>query len=286
MQIIYMGKSSRKDQITKNISTVTVEKLSHSIENLPQASIEALKRKNVLLLISDLEGFEEELFMLKQMYIESCQHLAMTESLYEVVWIPIMDRSTPWTQAKQHQFENHQLSMPWYSVYHPSIINSAVIMYFQEVWQFKKKPILVALDPLGKMNILDNCIYLYGGENIDWIRKFTATAHKVAEVACIRLKILYVGKNNSEKQVRKNIYTIIMEKLSHSLQEYHQVWLFWKRLGSMWHSKMQLSCMVENDPIIQEINTLLSFDKSDEGWAVFGRGSALAKAKVKPFGSA
>ncbi|KAJ0007019.1 hypothetical protein Pint_28828 [Pistacia integerrima] len=457
LQIIYMGKSGPKDQITKNISTITVEKLSHSLENLCQvrffwerlrrmwaskkklnstvendpimqeintllcfderdegwamfcrgsamtmakseiilqslrdfdlwgtrmidndflnalncynhklllvqfmeslhldntkvlraliyaksdqlpllkgdtkkrASIEALKRKNVLLLISDLDGFEEELFMLKQMYIESCQHPAMTESLYELVWIPIMDRSTPWTQAKQHQFENHQLSMPWYSVYHPSIINSAVIMYFQEVWQFKKKPILVVLDPLGKVvnkNALhmiyvwgalafpfsstseaclwngetwridflagsinaaipiwiaiDNCICLYGGENIDWIRKFTATAHKVAEAACIRLKILYVGKNNSEKQVRKNIYTITMEKLSHSLQEYHQVWFFWKRLESMWHSKMQLSCMVENDPIMQEINTLLSFDKSEEGWAVFGRGSALAKAK-------
>ncbi|KAJ0074950.1 hypothetical protein Patl1_33356 [Pistacia atlantica] len=47
----------------------------------------------------------------------------------------------------------------------------------------------------------------------------------------------------------------------------------------MWHSKMQLGCREENDPIMQEINTLLSFDKSDEGWAMFGRGSALAKAE-------
>ncbi|KAJ0008178.1 hypothetical protein Pint_28831 [Pistacia integerrima] len=116
--------------------------------------------------------------------------------------------------------------MLWYSVYYPSIIDPAVIMYIQEVWQFKKKPILAALDPLGNVvnnNALhmiyiwegltfpfystsgawlwkgetwridflagsinaaipiwitiDNCICLYGGENRDWIRKFTATAH-------------------------------------------------------------------------------------------------------------
>ncbi|KAJ0074735.1 hypothetical protein Patl1_33304 [Pistacia atlantica] len=41
--------------------------------------------------------------------------------------------------------------MPWYSVYDPSIIGPAVIMYIEQVWQFKKEPILVVLDPQGNV---------------------------------------------------------------------------------------------------------------------------------------
>lgn len=48
----------------------------------------------------------------------------------------------------------------------------------------------------------------------------------------------------------------------------------------MWHSKVQHGKSVENDPIMQEIMTMLSFDGSEQGWAVISRGSAeMAKAK-------
>lgn len=110
-----------------------------------------LRRKNVLLLIADLDVSNEEISMLEQMYQESRQHPSRTESQYDVVWIPVVDRSTPWTQQKQEQFESLQNQMPWYSVYNHAMIDPAVIKYIKEVWQFKKKAILVVLDPLGKV---------------------------------------------------------------------------------------------------------------------------------------
>ncbi|KAK9276447.1 hypothetical protein L1049_005980 [Liquidambar formosana] len=48
----------------------------------------------------------------------------------------------------------------------------------------------------------------------------------------------------------------------------------------MWHSKVQHGRSVENDPIMQEIMTMLSFDGSEQGWAVITKGSGdMAKAK-------
>lgn len=124
---------------------------------------------------------------------------------------------------------------------------------------------------------------MYGGEDIDWIRKFTVTADAVARAANIQLEMLYVGKSNPREKVRKNNDIIKAENLSHTLQDLTMIWFFWVRLESMWHSKVQYNRTVENDSIMQEIVTMLSFDGSDQGWAVISRGSGggdeIAKAK-------
>ncbi|KAJ0075848.1 hypothetical protein Patl1_33315 [Pistacia atlantica] len=231
-----------------------------------RVSIEALKNKIVLLLISDMYITDEQLFILKKMYITNDPTRVGNQC--EMVWIPVVDRSTPWTHAKQDQFETRELRMPWYSVYHPLMIDIAVIMYIQEVWQFKKNPIIVVLHPQGKVvnsNALpmiqiwggpafpftsskeaelwahetwtfeflagfiyaaipiwraeDNYMCLYGGGNMDWIKKFTITAQGVAEATRIKLQILYVGKSNPGERIRENISIITVEKLSYSLQD-------------------------------------------------------------------
>jgi len=121
---------------------------------------------------------------------------------------------------------------------------------------------------------------LYGGEDIEWIRKFTVTAKDVASRAGITLEMLYVGKSNPREKVRKNNSIITTEKLSHILPDLTLIWFFWVRLESMWHSKVQHKRTVENDTIMQEIVTMLSFDGSDQGWAVISRGPGdMAKAK-------
>lgn len=121
---------------------------------------------------------------------------------------------------------------------------------------------------------------MYGGEDIEWIRKVTATAKEVASKAAITLEMLYVGKCNPREKVRENNVIIKNEKLSHVLPDLTLIWFFWVRLESMWHSKVQLKRTVENDAIMQEIMTMLSFDGSDQGWAVISRGPAdMAKAK-------
>ncbi|KAL5829285.1 hypothetical protein ACOSQ3_018753 [Xanthoceras sorbifolium] len=296
--------------------------------NRRRVSLDVLRRKNVLLLISDLDVSNDELFILEQMYQESRQHPTRTESQYEVVWMPIVDRTTPWTEAKQQQFESLQNMMSWYSIHHPSMVDPAVIRYVKEFWHFNKRPVLVVLDLQGKVvntNALhmmwiwgslafpftsareealwreeswrlelladtvdtaiplwiaeEKFVCLYGGEDMEWIRKFTMTAQAVAKVAGIQLELLYVGKSNPKEKVRKNMSTIAVEKLSHTLQQIPLIWFFWVRLESMWHSKMKYGKSAENDRIMQEIVTMLSFDGSDQGWAVICRGSEMAKAK-------
>ncbi|KAJ0074885.1 hypothetical protein Patl1_33428 [Pistacia atlantica] len=129
-------------------------------------------------------------------------------------------------------------------------------------------------------------ICLYGGKNIDWIRKFSTAARAVAQAAKFPLELTYIGQSNpDEEQTGRKIAIIVLEKLSHAWEDLIMVWFFWERLESMWSSKSQLSCKIENDPIMQEIDTMLSFGPSDEGWAVFYRRSALGP-RVKPYCSA
>ncbi|KAK9675507.1 hypothetical protein RND81_11G011000 [Saponaria officinalis] len=300
-----------------------------------RVGIDALRRKNVLLLITDLDISEEELSILEQMYQESRdsrQHPGRLESHYEVVWVPVVDRTHPWTEQKQKQFENNQKMMLWYTLYHPSVLDPAVIRYIKEVWRFEKKPKLVVLDPQGRVvnpnafymmwiwgsmafpftsareealwreeswrvELLADaieplmfqwmqegkCICLYGGEDMDWISKFTATARAVAEAAQVPLEMLYVGKSNLKEKVRKINATITAQNLSHVLPDVTLVWYFWVRLESMWHSKMQHGKSIEKDPILQEIVTMLSFDASDPGWAMISLGPDMAKAKGDMF---
>ena len=52
---------------------------------------------------------------------------------------------------------------------------------------------------------------------------------------------------------------IATEKLSYSLPNIAYIWLFWFRLETTWHSKIQLGKSMKNDPIMYEIMTMLSF---------------------------
>ncbi|XP_059657798.1 protein SIEVE ELEMENT OCCLUSION B-like [Cornus florida] len=296
-----------------------------------KVSIDVLRRKNVLLFISDLELSHEEQSILEQMYNESREDPKSPERLYQVLWLPVVDRSAPWNDAKQKQFEYTQALMPWYSVAHPTLIDPAVIKYIKEVWKFNKKPLLVVLDPQGKVvnpnalhmmwiwgslafpftssreeqlwkeaetwkiellvdsidQLLSNWIIdgkyicLYGGEDVEWIRRFTNTLAAAAKMARIPLQMLYVGKSNPREKVRKINDTIAGENLSHVLPDLNVMWFFWVRLESMWHSKVQNGKTVENDPIMQEIMTMLSFDGSEQGWAVICRGASAEMAKGK-----
>lgn len=119
-------------------------------------------------------------------------------------------------------------------------------------------------------------ICLYGGEDIEWIRKFTRAARMAATALNVPLEMLYVGKRNPKERVRRCHEAIEREKLSHTFHPtdyYDYVWYFWVRLWSMWNSKKQVGTTVESDHVMQQIMDLLTFDSSDQGWAVFSRGN-------------
>ncbi|KAI9173833.1 hypothetical protein LWI28_007291 [Acer negundo] len=289
--------------------------------------IDVLRKKHVLLLISDLDISHEEIAILDHMYRES---KAGSEHYYEILWLPVVDRSIAWHEGLQQKFEQLQTMMPWYSVHHPSLIEPAVIKYIKEVLHFSKKPILVPLDPQGRVlnqnafnmlwiwrnlafpftsereealwnaeswglellvdridvNVLNwiaegKYICVYGGEDIEWIRKFTSAAKAVANAAQIALEMVYVGKSNARERLRKNVTTIMEENLSYSLTDPTSIYFFWARLESMLYSKSQHGKSVENDHIMQEVMTLLGFDGSDQGWAIFCKGTFKDVARAK-----
>ncbi|KAL2932615.1 Protein SIEVE ELEMENT OCCLUSION B [Bienertia sinuspersici] len=286
--------------------------------------VEALEGKSVLLLISDLEIPQEELTVLEAIYRDS-----RNKPEYEIVWIPIVDKSVPWTEEQQHKFEQLQSLMPWYTLHDPKIMEPAAIRYIKEVWKFAKRTILVVLDPQGNVacpnafhmffiwgnmafpftarkeevlwrdetwcleffldgidpNILNwisqgKYICVYGGEDIEWIRRFTATAKRIAQAAEIDLEMVYVGKSNAKERMKKITAIINNENLSHFWPDITSMWYFWTRLECILYSKMQQEKSVENDVIMQEVMTLLSFDGSDQSWAtMWSKPTEMARAK-------
>ena len=113
----------------------------------------------MLLLISDLDLSHLELLILEHFYSEARERPGRADSQYEIVWLPVVDRSTPWDETKENQFETFQSMMPWYSVHHPSLLDVAVIRYIKEVWHFNKKALLVVLDPQGNV-VNPNAIHM------------------------------------------------------------------------------------------------------------------------------
>lgn len=295
--------------------------------NRTRASIEVLRRKTVLLLLSDLDASPEELLVLSHIYTES---RARPELQYEIVWLPIVDRSRGWNEEQEMKFKELQAIMPWYTLHHPSLLEPAIVKFVKERWHFSKKMMLVTLDPQqGKVacpnsihmawiwgnlaypftiskeealwsveswrlelvvdgidqNLIEwmtsgKFICLYGGEDIEWIRSFTKSARSVAQRAGIDLLMMYVGKSNNKERVRRINSMVTAENLSYCLMDLTSVWYFWTRIESMFYSKMQLGKTIQEDKIMQEVLTMLSFDGSDQGWALISRGSfEMARAK-------
>ncbi|KAF5939230.1 hypothetical protein HYC85_023489 [Camellia sinensis] len=116
-------------------------------------------------------------------------------------------------------------------------------------------------------------ILVYGGNDMEWIRRLTTTARHVGQDARIPLEMVYVGKSSSKKeQIQRVNATIRAEKLSNTWME-DMIWFFWIRLESMLFSKIKLERVNNNDPLTNEIKKLLGYDKSGEGWAVLSKGS-------------
>lgn len=116
---------------------------------MKQVSVDVLRRKIVILFISDLDVSHEELMVLVQIYNDT--HHGKLERNYEVVWLPVIDKSIKWTDPMEDMFLRLSSSMPWYSLHHPSLLEPAVIRYTREVWHFQKKPLLVVLDAQGRV---------------------------------------------------------------------------------------------------------------------------------------
>ncbi|KAG2710497.1 hypothetical protein I3760_04G029900 [Carya illinoinensis] len=258
-----------------------------------RVNIDVLRRKNVLLLISSLNISQDELSILEQIYNESrpvhSTRLERLESQYELVWIPLVDRSLPWIEPMQKRFESLQSSMPWES-------GGQV---YKEKWHFRNKPILMVLDPQGRV-VSPNAIHLmwiWGSsafpftsarEEALWrdetwrlklliddidptILNWVSMARAVALAADVSLELAYVGKDSKRERVRRVLATIAVEKLGHCWQDLAMMWFFWTRLKSMlyhrdggWVVLCKGSSVVVNGHGNSILPTLVEYDKWKE----------------------
>ncbi|XP_016719771.2 protein SIEVE ELEMENT OCCLUSION B [Gossypium hirsutum] len=282
-----------------------------------EVCINVLRRKHVLLLISDLYISQEEIRVLEDVYKER-----VSSGLnYEIIWLPIVDRTTWNDDYDQEKFSKLQSIMSWYTVSQHVAIEPAVIKYIRGEWGFVKKPIAVTLSPQGKVlcpNALNmmwiwgnsafpfssekeesfwkatpwtldllvgrlepnlptwvsqqKLVCFYGGVKMEWIESFTTATKAVAEALGIGIEMVYVGKKNASERVKK-ITGLIREKELSRAWEDNNVWFFWNLLESMLYSKNQHGKTIENDVIKQEVMTMLGYDSSKNGWAVFYTGS-------------
>ncbi|KAK9926763.1 hypothetical protein M0R45_023976 [Rubus argutus] len=283
-------------------------------------NLEVLRRRHVLLLITDLSLSYEEIVILDHVYKEQ-QNRAEVE--YEFVWLPIVD-ATVWDDLKREKFEDLKSKMTWYAVHDPLIIEPPVIKFIRDYWHFDKKMIIVSLDPQGRVSsenafhmlwiwgnvafpfsderektlwnaeswrlelVADGIdqeilkwidtgkyICLFGSDDIEWIRKFTVSAKAAAREAQIPLELVYAGRSTATREkIRRVNRTIETENLGRTWPDYTSTWFFWSRLDSMRCSKAKYHKTVDNDAILREVMTLLSYDGSDHGWVMVWRGSA------------
>ena len=104
-------------------------------------------------------------------------------------------------------------------------------------------------------------IFLYGGDDIEWVRRFAATVCSVVTASGIPLEMVYVGKGSKREQVKIVTGIINVEKLNDAWQDQAMAWFFWTRLESMLFSKIQSGRVDDHDPKMKQTQKLLRYDR-------------------------
>ncbi|KAK1440922.1 hypothetical protein QVD17_06756 [Tagetes erecta] len=161
----------------------------------------------------------------------------------------------------------------WGSIAFPFTTAREEALWSEETWRLEL--LVDGVDPdILMWTREDKYILLHGGDDIEWIRKFTRSARAMASVARIPLEMFYVGKSKPRENVRRVMATISLEKLSHSVMHPTLIWYFWTRIESMLFSKIQLKHADDQDAIMLQIKKLLSYDK-DGSWGLLCHGSHI-----------
>ncbi|KAK6922311.1 Sieve element occlusion, N-terminal [Dillenia turbinata] len=118
-----------------------------------QLGISDLKNKVVMVVVSKPDILPlERLFFLVQRTGDLPSN--KEERKYQILWIPVSTSET-WNDADERSFEYLSNSLPWYSILQPWSLNSEIVNYIKQEWNFKDEPIMVVLDPQGKITNLN-----------------------------------------------------------------------------------------------------------------------------------
>lgn len=125
-------------------------------------------------------------------------------------------------------------------------------------------------------------VVLYGGDDVEWIRNFVSTTRQVKEAGHIPLEMLYAGRSNQKEQDMNNLIDMIRnDKLGEILGTASMILLFWNRIEHMKRSKIRLgSSTVGEDPVLQAVTKLQSYDQIMGKWASLFKGNELVLTGV------
>ncbi|KAJ1409429.1 Sieve element occlusion, N-terminal [Sesbania bispinosa] len=252
--------------------------------------ITVLKKKNVYLFISTLDITDEEISVLRIVY-DSIK----TNEQYKIVWIPIVEE---WSEQLHKKFEILKSKMPWYVVQNFRTI--AGYKYIKEEWHFKKKPMVVVLNPHGKVQHSNafHLIEAYGmkafpftsfdedriNREIHWVGSVVGNLHPDIDTWMKQQKyVFFYGGNDKEwiqqftkyatalandvvvKESKISIELFCVEKEDKSL-----IRRFWSGIESLFVTKAHRTV----DAVTQEVQKMLSY-KNETGWALLSKGSSV-----------
>ncbi|XP_027367350.1 protein SIEVE ELEMENT OCCLUSION B-like [Abrus precatorius] len=254
--------------------------------------ITELKKKHVYLLISSLDITEEEILVLRPVY-----EYIKTNDQYKIVWIPIVEE---WSDKLCKKFEAIKSKMPWYTVQHFGTI--AGYKYIKEEWHFRKKPMVVVLNPLGKVQHTNafHLIHAHGmkafpftildQERIDreihWVGSVVGNIHPNVSTWIKEQKYIFIygGKDkewiqqftkfatalasdSTIKEAMISIELFCVEKEDKSFLR-----RFWSGVESLFVTKAHNTV----DAVTQEVQKMLSY-KNETGWALLCKGSSVVE---------
>ncbi|XP_057984781.1 protein SIEVE ELEMENT OCCLUSION A-like [Hevea brasiliensis] len=114
---------------------------------------------------------------------------------------------------------------------------------------------------------------LYGGEDIKWIEDFTTMINRVKNFTKISIDLVYVSKSNAIDHYNNAIFDFITAKKVGGYwkaDETHS-WHFWTRLESIFSWGIRDGKNAKENNTMRDVMSLLSFNGSYKGWAVFGQ---------------
>ncbi|OWM71638.1 hypothetical protein CDL15_Pgr005825 [Punica granatum] len=252
--------------------------------------VESLRRKKVLLLITDLKLSSHDISTLVKIYNER----KFQESRYEILWVPVVDE--PVAEEVLSQFKTLQAQMPWYSALSPNLINKIAIRIIKEKWHFRQESIVVVMDQQGRVENPNamNLIRLWGWDafpftesvgltlwsrrDVNWFELLVTDFifPKISEAIKAEKYILLYGGEDTKavQELEDNIKKIIDDGVSIVAFNVGKAQLFWTRLESCMLSKLQTKGDI-HDSLMQDILKLYTSFKKDGGFAVLSRGSRV-----------
>ncbi|XP_056167649.1 protein SIEVE ELEMENT OCCLUSION B-like isoform X2 [Syzygium oleosum] len=249
--------------------------------------VESLRKKCVMLLISDLNLSPNDISILKMIYKEP----KFKEKCYEIMWVPIIDQEG---EDTINQFKHLQSQMLWYSVCSPTLINKVAIKMIKEKWHFRQKTIVTVLDPQGRVSNQNamSLIRVWGWHAFPFTDSVIADLWKpdidrfellvtdmifpnIHEVIKSEKYILLYGSEDPKaiqeiEEPLKKIKDDGIPIVSHNVN----MPLFWSRLESCMHLKLQTNANVP-EALMRDILNLYTNFKRHGGFVVLTKGSRI-----------